>query len=266
MALNTRTEWYIREYRMSNGICEKTKFPVQVEGETSPRSKREQKRNIRRAEKNATESKHEASRIVNNNFRAGRDVFVTLTYSDEGRETLVMKAGTDEEDAVYLAARHEMKLCIRRAQYACKKLGVEMKSFATTSDRDGKKKTPERVHHHIIVNRKAAPLLMAAWKLGKAIDNKLYGAHHGDLTDVVEYMLDQVRQIDTEKRYVPSRNLEAPAVTRARLARNPEARLRVPRGCKFIWESEGHVGRPQKIRYYRPGPAVEEAEDDETVS
>ena len=98
MAQKIRTEWYIREYRMKNGICEKTKFPVRVEGEHPNRTSREYKRQVRRAEKNATEAKNTAARIVNNNFLAGLDMTDLLTYSDEGMERLVMKAGTDGEE------------------------------------------------------------------------------------------------------------------------------------------------------------------------
>jgi len=264
MAQKTRTEWYIREYRMKNGICEKTKFPVQVEGERPVRTGREYKRQIRRAEKNATEAKNTAARIANNNFRAGLDVTDLLTYSDEGMERLIMKAGTDEEDALYLAARHEMSLCIERARYACRKDGVELKYCAWTSDRDGKTGAPVRVHHHVIVNREGAEYILRAWKLGEAKSKRLYSANHGDLTDYVEYLMSQSRQIGTEKRYMPSRNLEAPVATRPRLAKNPAAELRLPKGSKFIWRSEGHAGRPQKLRYYRPGLREEEP-DEETI-
>ncbi len=265
MAQKIRTEWYIREYRMKNGICEKTKFPVRVEGEHPNRTSREYKRQVRRAEKNATEAKNTAARIVNNNFLAGLDMTDLLTYSDEGMERLVMKAGTDGEDEIYLAAKHELALCIERARYACKKDGVELRYCAWTSDRDGNTGKPVRVHHHVIVNREGAEYILRAWKLGEAKSKKLYSASHGDLTDFVEYLMAQTRQIGTEKRYMPSRNLEAPVATRPRLAKNPTAELRLPKGCSFIWRSEGHAGRPQKLRYYRPGIAGEGGADEETI-
>lgn len=251
---------------MKNGICEKTKFPVQVEGEASTRTGREHKRRVRRAEKNATEAKNTAARIMNNNFRAGRDMTLLLTYGEEGMDTLVMKAGTDGEDELLQAARHEMALCVERARYACKKAGVELRYSAWTSDRDGKTGEPVRVHHHVIVNKEAAEYVRKAWKLGEGRAKALYSAHHGDLTDYVEYLMDQTRQVGTEKRYMPSRNLEAPEATRPRLARNPEAELRMPKGCAFIWRSEGLAGRPQKLRYYRPPAGQEEGTDnDETI-
>jgi hypothetical protein len=249
------TECYIREYRCANGVCEKTKYFVPVEPERNVIPSRERKRRINQAEKNITEAKHTASRIVNNNFLAGRDMLVTLTYSDAGMDQMEQKAGTswEDRDAMLQAARHEMELCLRRARRACKKAGVELKYFCVTSDLDGKHGTACRVHHHIIVNRAAAQLVVDAWKLGEVKGSRaLYSAHHGDLTDLVEYLISQTRQLGTEKRYTPSRNLEAPVASAPRLAKNPSAELRVPKGCTLIWRAENYEGRPQKIRYYRP--------------
>ena len=246
--------WFTREYRMANGITEKTKFFVPEGGKASSASSRERKRQLRRAEKNAMEAKQEAARIVNNNFRAGRDYFVTLTLSDEGLRTLIRKAGSEDPDALLLAMRHEIKLCAKRARYAMRGVtGAELKYFAVASDIDGKTGELVRPHIHMIVNRRAARAVADAWHLGevKRMD-KLYSAHHGDLTDLVEYMLRQVRVIGNEKRYIPSRNLEPPKATAPRPAKNPDAPLRVPKGCAFIWRSEQREGYAQRLRYYRP--------------
>lgn len=229
--------------------------------EGKPSSAAGSRKNVRTAEKNATEARHAAARIVNNNFRAGRDCLVTLTYSPEGIAELVMKAGTDDPDAIKAAAAHEMELCIRRARRACDKAGVELKRMVFDADLDGKTLEPVQVHHHVIVNRAAAKILQEAWHHGLTLEKKLYSAHHGDLTDLVEYLMAQVRQIGTEKRYSPSRNLEAPIATKPRLAKNPEAELRFPKGCQPIWRAEGHAGRPQRIRYKRPPKDGEEDED-----
>lgn len=258
----SQTIWYTREYRCANGVCEKTKFPVRQEGKTLSYSSSEGRRAIRRAEKNATQAKHEASRIVNNNFRAGHDALVTLTVSDEGMDELVMKAGTDEPDALLVQLRKELKLAIRRARYALKPTEGEFRYFAVPSDRDGKTLQPVRVHAHIIITGGDAAALCSAWKLGSAGIRTLYGAHHGDLTDLVEYLLDQARTVGTEKRYIPSRNLVPPEASRPHIAKNPDAALRVPKGCSIIWTSEQRAGRPQKIRYYRPPKGGAEDEHD----
>ena len=260
--------WYISEYRCANGICEKNKFYVPEDGKAlSSYSSRDGKRRIRRAEKAAAEAKHVAARIVNNNFRAGRDCYLTDTFDDAGMETLITKAGTSDPDALLMAALHEAELQMRRVRYACKRLGLPLKYFIVKSDRNGKTLEPTRPHIHIIINREAAQLAADTWKLGKPVLGKLYSKHHGDLTDLVAYMIDQSRQVGTEKRYVPSRNLEAPIPTKPRPVKNVDAPLRVPKGCDFIFRSEQRAGLPQSLRYYRPPkkhltPEGEEDEED----
>lgn len=261
MSSNRIVVWYTREYIAANGVCEKTKYPVVIDGAVSL-SGREYKRRVRRAEKNATQAKHEAARIVNNNFRAGRDRFITATLSEDGMQKLIARAGTDDRDALLLAMRHEAELWIDRARNRCKKAGVELRYFAVVSDLDGKTLEHVRPHIHVIANREAAACMEDAWKLGAVGSRKLYAPHHGDLTDLVEYMLGQTRQLGTEKRYIPSRNLRPPVATTPRPARNPNAELRVPKGCELIFRSEQRAGRPQKLRYYRPARYLTE-EDDE---
>jgi len=257
-------KWYTREYKMANGVCEKTKFFVPDGEKPSGASLREERRRIRRAEKNATQARHEAARIVNNNFRVKRDRLVTLTLSDEGYKTLTAKAGSEDPDALLMAMRHEIVLLVRRAKYALKKTGTEWRYWAIASDLDGKTGEQVRPHIHIIVSGRAAQTMADAWQLGeiKRVD-KLYSAHHGDLTDLVEYLLAQVRQVGTEKRYIPSRNLEPPKVTAPRQAKNPDAPLRVPKDCAFIWRSEQREGYAQRLRYYRP---PKEGDDEDAVN
>ena len=151
-------EWFTREYICANGVCEKTKYQVMLDGDGSSHAGREYKRTIRRAEKNATEAKNEAARIVNNNFFAGRDYLLTATLSDEGLEELVMKAGTDDPDELLLQMRREMKLWARRARRKLE--GVELRYMAWPSDLDGKRLTPARPHLHVIVNAEGAEALL----------------------------------------------------------------------------------------------------------
>ena len=245
-------EWYTREYICANGVCEKTKYPVRVDGDASAQS-REYKRRVRQAEKNATEAKTEAARSANNNFRAGEDYFLTATLSPEGMETLIMRAGTDDRDELNLRMRVELQNWVRRAKRRLP-AGAELKYMAWVCDLDGKKLTPTLPHIHVIVNAAGAEAMAESWGLGFVFgaEKKLYAAHNGDLTDLVEYLMRQSRQIGTEKRYIPSRNLEKPEATRPRPAKNPDARLRPPKGASLIYASEQRAGRPQKIRYYRP--------------
>ena len=245
-------QWFVREYVCANGVCEKTKFPLRAEGERSARSGSDYKRRLRKAEKNVTQAKHEAARTANNNFFAGRDKLLTCTISDEGMELLVARAGTDDPDELLLRLRTEIGNWMKRARRRLRAMGIEAKYMAFTADLDGKRLTPARPHVHMLVNREAAEVLEETWDLGLAGSRTLWSAHQGDLTDLVEYLMAQTRTVGTEKRYIPSRNLEKPLASRPRYARNPDAELRVPRGCSLIWKSEQRAGRPQKIRYYRP--------------
>lgn len=247
--------WYVREWRTANGTCWKIKYYVSPE-KCPEYVRKDRKRAIRWAEKNITEAKHNAARTVNHNFRAGIDRFLTLTLSDEGLARLEKKAGAaqaEDADAVLEVMRHELELLIRRTHTRCAKSGTVLKYFAVASDQDGKTGELVRPHLHIIVNGPAADSMASAWKLGEVKSNKkLYSAHHGDLTDLVEYMISQARQIGNKKRYVPSRNLEQPTPTAPRRVTNVDAPLRVPKGCKFIWRSEQRAGRAQVLRYHRP--------------
>lgn len=199
------------------------------------------------------EAKHELAKLLNENFRAAVDYHMVQTYSSEGYDRLVMRAGTDDEDAIYFAAKAECKNFIRRCRRACKKAGIEFRYAFVTSDRDGDTLEPVRVHHHLVVNAEAAAICIEKWMEGEVRKPKeLYGDKYGDLTALAEYMIAQVRYFPGEKRYTPSRNLRKVEPGALIKARNPEAELRVPKGCKLIYRSENYVGRPQYVRYYRP--------------
>ena len=246
-------EWYTREYICANGVCEKTKYPVRVDGDRSLHTSREYRRQIRRAEKNATEAKTEAARSANDNFRVGVDYLLTATLSPEGLETLTQRAGGCEPDALKDQMRKEYQNWIRRAKRRMPE-GSFIKAMAWVCDLDGKTGEMVLPHIHVIVNREGMEAFASTWKLGYVFGEgkTLYSKHHGDLTDLVEYLMDQARVTGTEKRYIPTRNLTKPQATTPRLARNPDARLRVPKGASLICASEQRAGRPQKIRYYRP--------------
>lgn len=251
------TTWFIREWRYANGVCVKTKFPAPGSFDARPGT-REYKRQMRRAEKNAADAKHELAAALNMNFRAGRDAHVLLTYDETGMDMLVARAGTDEPDELLRVAKREMRNFIRRLGRRCTAAEVELKYVAIASDRDGRTGAAERVHHHLVINAAAAPFVAEKWLHGEALVRRLFAQHYGDLTDLAEYLVAQTRVLDGEKRYMPSRNLDKPKPKPARIAKNPEAELRVPAGCRLIHRCESNPGRPQRIRYWRPSDEEEE--------
>lgn len=248
--MGDRIEWQVREYRCRNGVCEKTKFPVYLDGFVREGTQR-YARTVARAEKLTAESARELALMLNNNFEAGRDRYLTLDYSGAGMDRLIMRAGTDEADELYRSAEREMANYTKRLRRACKAAGVELRYAYVTSDMDGRSFAPVRVHHHLVVNGEAAALAESCWTAGGAKARVLYGMH-GDLSELAAYMIGQVRQTPGRHRYHPSRSLERPEATRPVPAKNPDAPLRVPAGCEFIWRSEAYAGRPQVLRYWRP--------------
>lgn len=262
-------EWRIREWQMRNGVCEKVKFPVILDGSVREGT-RKHVRSIRAAEKNALDAAREFARLVNNNFEADGDCYLTQDYSQKALEKLVRRLGIPESDieaflhsvliehdeenmlALYLSAEREMANYTKRLRRACKKAGIELRYAYVTSDMDGKSFKPERIHHHLIVNREAAEIAAQCWTAGGSKPRTLWSDSQGDLSELAEYMIRQVRLIPGRHRYHPSRTLEKPEPLPSYPARNPDAPLRVPDGCKLIWRSESYSGRAQTIRYYRP--------------
>ncbi len=249
--MEEQVKWYIREYRCRNGICENTKFPVFAPGTVREGSRRHT-RAVDRAEKQAVEAARELARLLNNNFATGRDCYLTLDYSGTGIDRLIMRAGTDDADELYLSAEREAENFAKRLRRACKAAGVEMRYAYVTSDMDGETFAPARIHHHLVINAEAASLAEKCWTAGGAMAKVLYG-DHGDLTVLAEYMIGQVRAVMPGRhRYHPSRTLDRPEPYKTIEARNPEAPLMVPKGCEFVFRSETHAGRAQTLRYYRP--------------
>lgn len=256
-------EWFTREYISRNGVCDKVKYFVVLDGDSPSRTGREYKRQLRRAEKNVQEAKTDAARSANNNFRAGRDYMLTVTLSPEGLGELTRRAGSEEPDALLVSMRKEFVNWVRRAKRRMKGADSTLAEgakaeglnyMAWVCDLDGKTGELVQPHIHVLVNAEGMQAMAETWKLGFVFGTgrKLYAAHHGDLTDLVEYVMKQSRQIGTEKRYIPSRNLDKPVATAPRPARNPDAPLRLPKGASLICAEERRAGRPQKVRYYRP--------------
>lgn len=271
-----RVEWRIQKWAYNNGVCESTKYPVVLEPGVREGTRR-YRRAVDRAAKNDRESVRECARSLNNNFTAGQDRYITMDYSEAGLRRLAKRVGVpddsmdrflasalsegespEQEDnrlMLYLSAETEAANFIKRCHRACRKAGVELRYIYVTSDRKVDKsgeRVPVRVHHHLVCNREAAEIVSRCWTAGGGKPRVLRGGSHGDLTPTAEYMVEQVRDIPGKKRYHPSRTLEKPEPYREDKSTNPDAPLRVPSGCEFIWRSEAYAGRPQVLRYYRP--------------
>lgn len=251
-------EWYITTYRCSNGVEEKTKYAVP---DPSPREgERKRERAIRRAEKGASEAKHEVTRLLNENFRAGRDYHITLEFDKAGYQRLQERAGSQRHDDLLLSADREAVNFIRRVQRECHKAGVELRYLYVVSDKNGKTLAWARPHVHLVVCREAMEICLRKWSAGKARESVLYGGRGGDLGDLAFYLIQQTRYIRNRKKYTPSRNLRKALRLPPVKSKNPEAELRTPAGCVKIWQAESRGGRAQHLRYWRPPGTAEEKE------
>lgn len=188
-------------------------------------------------------------------------MLLTATLSDNGLRRLIHRADSATPDALLRRLRVELRNWTRRAARKQGRRSLRL-YMAWPSDLDGKTGEIVRPHLHVIVRREYVPALVSTWGLGEVFgeNRPLYGSNHGDLNELVEYLMRQSRRLGTEKRYVPSRNLVPPTATRPRLARNAIAPLRLRKGDQFISRSEQRPGCAQVLRVYRP--ALEEADDE----
>lgn len=251
--------WVIRKYK-AGPVGEAIKF--WMPGKRPARMTRQIRRDAQRAAKNASSAIRTAARLVNENFGEA-DGLLGLDYNEDTLNKLrasIPDSATEEEaeDMLLDLAGHQLELFIRRIKRAMKKDGLEICYFAVTSDReyDEQKKEliPARVHHHLIVNEEAKAYIMAAWTAG-GVDWKPLSAQP-DYTQIVTYLLKQVRHRPDVNKYKTSRNLKRPK-TEDRLAISG-SELRPPRGAILLDRGAYAPGQPQYIRYILPSACEED--------
>lgn len=253
--------WVTRTYQ-SGAVGEKTKFFVPGTRPTGKLSRRA-KDAVRKQEQNEYSAQKALARQINANFVAG-DLLLGLDYADEGIEkisTWARKKGLpidsedeqEKEDALYMAADHELDNCLRRVKNRLKKQGIELMAIYCTSDRDGETGTiPARVHHHLIVREEVRDAFVEAWEkcgMGSVDWTPLY-KNQIDRTPIAEYWIRQIRRFPNAKKYRHTQNVVVPK-PRDRIALS-EAEIRVPAGGKLLFRQEYRPNRPQYIRYVLP--------------
>lgn len=239
--------WVIRSYT-AGVIGEKIKY--WVPGKKPSKSERRVKSDIKQQQRNEANAVKRAARIFNENFVSGYQL-LGLHYDEVGLNrtaTGMDPSAEDYEDKLYHAAHHQVRLWRDRVRRACAAAGVELKCFIVTSDMDGKTGEYVRVHHHVIINQEALEIAMGKWKLGSTHHKSLSGEL--DRTELAAYLLNQVRRLPDEKKYIASRNLVIPQ-PKDRIAIN-EAELKVPKGGQLLHRAEYKPGQPQYIRYIVP--------------
>src|SRR5699024_7035546 len=131
---------------------------------------------VKQQERNEANAVRRVARQIHANFGKG-DSLLTPSYSEDGIKRLakdIDQNAEDHEDRIFEAARHDMRLWIRRTQRACAAAGVPFRYIAVTSDMDEKTGKSVRVHHHVIVNAEAAEIARKKWKGGEVHEERLF--------------------------------------------------------------------------------------------
>lgn len=254
--------WVTRTYEAGR-IGEKTRYFVPGKRPTG-KDRRRQRDAVKKQEQNEYSAQKALARLLNANFGEQGGYLMGLDYSPEGEKKLVAwleskgfpvaELGPEElREAMWLAADHEMTLCLRRVQYRLKKAGKELKAAYITSDMDGKTGVQVRVHHHMVVNEEAREAFADAWKkYGHVAWTKLY-ENQEDRTPIAEYFMRQVRRIPDAKKYRSTRNLVRPEPKDQLVPEKDEGKpLNPPRGCRLVFGTQFERGKAQYIRYVIP--------------
>lgn len=245
-------KWMIRKY-VSGSVIEKSKFWVPEQ--TKRRRPKKASSSFRKRDENEREAIKELSRLVNCNFTHG-DLWLSIGYSEKGFKALcetVSADGTESLDEIKKAADKELELFLRRMRREAKKLGVEFKYIAITSDTDGKSGEIVRPHHHVIMPRASYELCIKHWKYGN-VDYQILRDQE-DYTPLAVYLCKQVRRADNENRWKASRNLKRPIVSEEET--HSKGILRAPAGARVI--DMGHYDEESGNHYIRyiPKPKAE---------
>ncbi|MEG1491623.1 MAG: hypothetical protein RR394_05160 [Oscillospiraceae bacterium] len=240
-------KWMIKKY-VSGKVVEKSKFWVPEQ------TKRRSKKNAsssRKRDENDRNAVKQLARIINCNFSHG-DLWLTLNYSDKGLKTLCEACPgreNGEMEELKDAADHELDNFLRRMRREMKKLGIDLRAVALTSDIDGDSGKTARLHHHIIMPRAAFEICQKQWKLG-GVDYQLL-RDQPDYTPLAVYLCKQVRRKENQNRWKATRNLLKPVITETETYK--EGELHAPRGSRVlsIGKYDEEIGT-HYIRYIAP--------------
>ncbi len=223
---------------LANGICEITLFPL----EKTPIGRKNNSFADSEA-KNRKDATRALRRILNHNFRAGVDFYLTLDYTPE----IFDNFPTDPMELYNMADNLAVNY-LRRCRRVCNAQHIPFRYILVTSCMDGKTGEIVRVHHHLVVNSEAASICAEQWKAGGSMPRKLYGSTGGDLSPLAEYMIAQTPSFHgKKKRYHPSRSLVLPEPC-DRHEIEPGEAIAIPPGHKIIWKSDSPPGHPQVVR------------------
>lgn len=229
---------------------------VFVSANTKPRrNRRKGATSAQKQDENERDAVKRLARILNANYSHG-DLWLTLTYDDDGFAKLVQLAlsGRKEEqsaeDAVLTAAE---KLCanfLRRVKRRLEAQGVdpkEVRIVSCTSDMDGETGEFVRPHHHLVMPRISFEAAQELWTEG-SVDYQIL-KDQDDYTPLAAYICRQVRRRPDAKKWHTTRNMKK-TVVNERWAAEGEI-LKPDRYGKLTGTNSWEQGKPQYIRFVK---------------
>ena len=242
--------WMLRTMR-SGKVIEKSQFYV---GERKPRAPK-QKGNSSAAKKdqNMNLAVRCLARIINCNWGRG-DLWLTFKYDEEHFAAL----GNDSA-----CADRTMSLAWRRLRRELSDLGVKLRGFWITADKDPETGKAVRLHHHAVIGAEGVTVRWSAsgeleeFSIGGRSVSDIWGQgsvnveplrQQGDYTPIALYCIRQAVGGKDAKKWHTTRGLEKPVIESERiLATHRE--LRAPGGA--VVSEVGHYDAESGTHYIR---------------
>lgn len=148
---------------------------------------------------NEISSAKELARGINATMEAG-DIFATLKYDQD-------HLPADEETAI-----RNMNKFLRKLRKTFREIyGRLPQCFWVDANWSPKRNAPARLHHHLVIERKAEALISQLWPGGGLV--LVYLDNRGDHSDLAAYMVANIHGRPGKKKWHASRNVDRPIYT-----------------------------------------------------
>ena len=244
--------YYVIRTITAGRVGEKVKF--WVPGKKPPKNPKKLKQGANKKTQNLHSAVRHLARILNANYEGG-DGVLALTYDDPHLAELICRTGADPSTdegklRLWKAVRHDAENFRRRMMRAVKDPEQLCKLVIITSDMDGETKEPVRVHIHVVCPKSMIETVKQKWKAGKVRVRRM--SREPDHIELAKYLLDQVRYVEGQKKFVCTRNMILPEV-KDRIAKSGQE-PQPPKGAVILERNTNQwiPGRPQYLRYVLP--------------
>lgn len=170
-------------------------YPEFTKGQKSEIPTEAQKKKQKLAQWNLNEknSRKMCERVINENF-GDRDIWATLTYTDENRPKTIEEAQRNMQNYIKRLNRRRKKLGLKNARYV----------YVTEFGENG------RVHHHIVLDGDMSmDEVEAIWKLGKRNEVRRLHKDENGLVGMAKYITKE-KKAKSQKKWAASKGLRKP--------------------------------------------------------